>query len=75
MRKHAILSASGAHRWLECTPSARLEEEIAEKTSVYAEEGTFMHELAELHLSLYLNRLSKLKFNKKLKEMKQTVLY
>lgn len=75
MRKHAILSASGAHRWLECLPSARLEEEIAEKTSVYAEEGTFMHELAELHLSLYLNRLSKLKFNKKLKEMKQNEFY
>jgi len=75
MRKHAILSASGAHRWLECTPSARLEEDIAEKTSVYAEEGTFMHELAELHLSLYLNRLSKLKFNKKLKEMKQNEFY
>ena len=23
--KHAILSASGAHRWLNCTPSALLE--------------------------------------------------
>lgn len=75
MRKHAILSASGAHRWLECTPSARLEEEIAEKTSVYAEEGTFMHELSELHLSLYLNRLSMLRFNKKLKDMKQNEFY
>ena len=75
MRDHAILSASGAHRWLECTPSARLEEEMSEGTSIYAEEGTFMHELAELHLSLYLNRLSKVKFNKKLKEMKENEFY
>ncbi|NMA73036.1 MAG: DUF2800 domain-containing protein, partial [Bacteroidales bacterium] len=75
MREHAILSASGAHRWLECTPSARLEEEIAEKTSIYAEEGTFMHELAELNLSLYLERISKPKFNKKLQEMKQNEFY
>lgn len=75
MREHAILSASGAHRWLECTPSARLEEEIAEKTSIYAEEGTFMHELAELNLSLYLERISKPQFNKKLQEMKQNEFY
>ena len=75
MREHAILSASGAHRWLECTPSARLEEEISEMTSIYAEEGTFMHELAELHLSLYLERISKHQFNKKLKDMKKNEFY
>lgn len=75
MRDHAILSASGAHRWLECTPSARLEEEIGERTSIYAEEGTFMHELAELNLSLYLERITKSQFNKKLQEMKQNEFY
>ncbi|MBU5439892.1 DUF2800 domain-containing protein [Tissierella sp. MSJ-40] len=75
MREHAILSASGAHRWLECTPSARLEEKIVEETSIYAEEGTFMHELAELHLSLYLERMPKSQFNKKLQEMKQNEFY
>ena len=32
MRDHAILSASGAHRWLESNPSARLEEEIDGKS-------------------------------------------
>jgi len=75
MRDHAILSASGAHRWLECTPSARLEEEIDERASIYAEEGTFMHELAELNLSLYLERTSKQEFNKKLQQMRESEFY
>ena len=37
-RAHALLSASGASRWLSCTPSAVLEDKFGEKkTSVYAE--------------------------------------
>lgn len=48
-RLHALLSASGAHRWINCTPSARLEESVGRKeTSVYAEEGTLAHEIAEV---------------------------
>lgn len=51
-RSHALLSASGAGRWLNCTPSAKLEDEYGErKSSVYAEEGTLAHELSELYLS------------------------
>lgn len=46
-REHALLSASGAKRWLACTPSARLEEYFPELTSAYAEEGTKAHETAE----------------------------
>ncbi len=49
-RKHAMLSASGAHRWLQCPPSAALEETFPEETSPYAEEGTFAHKYAELLL-------------------------
>ena len=48
MIDHAILSASGAHRWSVCTPSARLEEKFPKKSSEYAEEGTAAHALAEL---------------------------
>lgn len=29
---HALLSASGAHRWLSCTPSAKLEEQFPDNT-------------------------------------------
>lgn len=50
-RAHALLSASGASRWLNCTPSAKLEDEYGErKSSPYAEEGTLAHELAEAYL-------------------------
>lgn len=49
-RKHALLGASKAGRWLQCTPSARLEDEVPEKNSFYAEEGTLAHELAEIEL-------------------------
>lgn len=50
-RDHALLSASGAKRWMNCTPSAKLEEEFGTKeTSVYASEGTLAHEIAELFI-------------------------
>lgn len=50
-RSHALLSASGAGRWLNCTPSARLEDEYGERRdSVYAREGTLAHELSELYI-------------------------
>ena len=53
-RDHALLSPSGSHRWMNCTPSARLEEHILGSTSAAAEEGTVAHELAEYALSKYL---------------------
>jgi len=47
MSKHAILSASGAHRWMNCTPSARLELEFDYNSSEAAAEGTAAHALSE----------------------------
>lgn len=52
-RKHALLSASGAHRWLSCTPSAQLEQLFPDTTSEAAKEGTLAHELAELKVRNY----------------------
>lgn len=54
MSDHAILSASGAHRWICCTPSARLECEFEDKSGRAAEEGTAAHALAEHKLRLAL---------------------
>ena len=54
-RDHAILSPSSAKRWIHCTPSALLAEEAGSKSSVYAEEGTLAHEIAEYTLTRYLN--------------------
>lgn len=50
-REHALLSASSANRWLNCTPSAKLEDaEGPRPSSIYAEEGTVAHELGELYI-------------------------
>ena len=54
-RDHAILSPSSAKRWINCTPSALLAEAAVSKSSVYAEEGTLAHEIAEHALTQYLN--------------------
>lgn len=53
-RDHAILSPSSAKRWIHCTPSALLAEAAGSKSSVYAEEGTLAHEIAEHALTQYL---------------------
>lgn len=45
MSAHAKLSPSGAHRWLRCAGSVRLEEQQPDSSSVHAEEGTFAHEV------------------------------
>ena len=47
-RAHAILSASGSKRWLNCPRSALFSLEFPPSlTSKFAEEGTAAHELAE----------------------------
>lgn len=50
MTNHAILSASGAHRWMNCTPSARFELEFEDSSGEAAAEGTAAHELSERKL-------------------------
>lgn len=46
-RDHALLSASSAHRWLACPPSAVAAELYENESSDYAAEGTLAHEVAE----------------------------
>lgn len=68
-REHAILSASAAHRWLECTPSAMLEAtEDIEPCSTYAEEGTAAHALAELKLSKMYNKIDSETYQQRFEE-------
>ena len=57
-RTHAALSASSSHRWLMCPPSVKLSEQFEDKLSVYAEEGTFLHELSEMKLHRYLGDMT-----------------
>ena len=53
-RAHALLSASGAKRWIACTPSARLEDTFPDSDTEFSLEGTLAHKVAETVLSLYL---------------------
>ena len=53
---HALLSPSSSHRWLNCTPSARLEENVPDQGSEYAEQGTCAHALCEQKLGRLFGR-------------------
>jgi hypothetical protein len=76
MGAHALLSASSSHRWLNCTPSARLVEKLPESTSVYAEEGSLAREIAELKLRKYcIEPMGARVFNARLKKFKENPLF
>ena len=75
MAKHALLGASSAARWLNCTPSARLTEKIEDTTSEYAAEGTLAHSIGELLLQYELKLIKKPKFTKELELLKDNALY
>lgn len=68
--QHALLSASGAHRWLHCTGSPLLEKDFPDSTSVYAQEGTLAHYLCELKLMAYTGEITK----RKLTSMKNKLM-
>lgn len=72
---HVLLSPSSSHRWLVCTPSAKLESIEPSFTSVYAEEGTEAHALAELKLSYMLGKISPDEYDTKFEYFKLTSKY
>ena len=49
-KKHAVLSASSAHRWLACPPSALACAGTKDTASEYAQQGTDAHSLCEYKL-------------------------
>lgn len=75
-RNHALLSASGAYRWLKCPGSARLEDKFEDEPSVYAAEGTLAHEMAELKIVKHFTAdLRPSEFKKRINELKKNELY
>lgn len=46
MTTHALLSPSGAHRWMQCSASVPLNQREPDTSSIYANEGIAAHELA-----------------------------
>lgn len=72
-RAHAILSASSAHRWVHCTPSARMEEQFPDTGSDAAAEGTVAHALAEIKVQQYFypQEVSKQKMTRTVSRLKK----
>ena len=72
-KKHALLSASSSHKWLACTPSAKLEEQFENKTSSYMAEGTLAHEIAEFKARNYFfGGITKRSYNAQMNKEMQT---
>ena len=72
---HALLGASSSHRWLVCPPIARLECEIKDRGSVFAEEGTAAHDLSELKLLLQTEKINKRTFSTRFNKFKKENQY
>ena len=76
-RAHALLPASGAKKWIHCTPSARLEDSIPDEESPYAAEGTLAHSICELKLSkMFTDRnMTDRTYKSRLKKLQENELY
>ena len=80
MTSHALLSPSSAHRWLHCTPSARLEASLPEPKKRpgqkdFSAEGTLAHSLSEAKLRHQLDQIGSEEYDKELELIKQNSLY
>lgn len=75
-KKHALLSASSAARWLKCTAAPRYEEQFPENTSEYAEEGRLAHAICELKMiKKFTTQLTPRTFSTRLNKLKKDPLY
>lgn len=73
--QHAILSPSGASRWILCPPSVRASEGMPDTESEAAKEGTLAHAIAELKLRRANKEVTKRKFETELAALKKSELY
>lgn len=74
--KHALLSASAAHRWLHCTAAPRFEAQFPENTSEYAEEGHLAHAICELKvIKHFTTQIKPRTYTTRLKKLKENPLY
>lgn len=74
-RAHSLLSASGSSMWMNCTPSARKNEHLPDKTSSYAMEGTLAHELAEIELKKHFGLINIFEYKNRLAVIEDDELY
>lgn len=72
---HAVVSASGAHIWLNCPPSVRLGAQFPDQGSSYAAEGTLAHAIAELKLRKQFEIMKPSYYEGMLRELKTNPNY
>lgn len=75
MSEHALLSPSSAYRWLNCTPAPRLEAELPNKSSVYANEGTLAHHVCEVTAKKYFGKIQDAEYADTITSLKKTPLW
>lgn len=68
---HALLSASSAHRWLECTAAPLFEAQFPSSSNKYADEGVLAHSVCELKARKYFTVMSGKQFDSELDKLKQ----
>lgn len=73
--EHALLGPSSAHRWLACTPSARLEEGLPDTAGRAASEGTVAHAVAELKARKLFDGMGPRKYTTEMNKLKKDPLY
>jgi hypothetical protein len=75
MSKHALLSPSGAHRWLNCPLAPRLEAGLPDNSSEYAKEGTLAHSVCEITAKKHFKKVKLAEYNKVIKRLKANSLW
>ena len=73
--KHALLSASAAHRWMKCTAAPLYEAQFPSETSEYALEGTLAHSVCELFARKRFAAMSTRKYHSELKKLQENPLF
>lgn len=75
METHARLSPSAAARWLTCTAAPTLEAQFPDESSVYADEGSFAHKLAELEAGKALKFTTAAKYKRAVEGLSKNDTY